>query len=81
VLSAVKQPEQGDGLIIRVYNPLPRPVEMRLELGLPFDSATLVNLREQPQEDTTTQNKVRFAPPGHLEMTLEAKRIQTILFR
>ncbi len=81
VVSAVKQPEDGEGLIVRVYNPLPQAVNLRLDLGLPFEGATLVNLREQadPEEHATTGT--RFVKPRHFEMKLAGKRIQTILFR
>jgi alpha-mannosidase len=89
VLSAAKQsershgrrPELADGLVVRVYNPLPQAANVRLSMGLPFESAVLVNLREELDEEAHAATGARFVPPDQLEMRLEAKRIQTILLR
>jgi alpha-mannosidase len=81
VVSAVKQPEEGEGLIVRVYNPLPQAVPLHLDVGLPFQDATLVNLREQTDPEEHAATGARFVQPGHFEMKLAGKRIQTILFR
>ncbi len=81
VVSAVKQPEEGKGLVVRVYNPLPQAVTLHLELGLPFEDATLVNLREQADLEEQAATGARFVKPGHFEMLLAGKRIQTVLFR
>jgi hypothetical protein len=78
VVSAVKLPEDGEpALVVRVYNPLDRPVDLELALGLPFERAELVDLRERP---VARLPGVRFAPSGHFGMRLGAKRIQTIRF-
>jgi alpha-mannosidase len=81
VVSAVKQPEEGEGLIVRVYNPLPQAVSLRLALGLPFQDATLVNLREQADPEEYAKTGARFLKPRDFEMKLAGKRIQTIFFR
>ena len=77
----MKQAEEGEGLAVRVYNPLARAVDLHLRMGLPFDTATLANLREEsdPQEHASTG--ARFVKPGHFALKLAAKRIQTILLR
>lgn len=36
VVSAIKLPEEGDGLIVRLYNITREPVEGRLRLRRPF---------------------------------------------
>jgi alpha-mannosidase len=78
VVSAVKLPEDGEpALVLRVYNPLDRPVNLDLALGLPFERAELVDLRERPAAGLPG---VRFDPPGYFGMRLGAKRIQTIRF-
>ena len=47
VLSAVKPPEQGEGLIARIYNAAQVLVEARLTLWRPFRRCTLVSLSER----------------------------------
>jgi alpha-mannosidase len=81
VVSAVKQPEEGEGFIVRVYNPLSQAVTLQLDVGLPFEDATLVNLREQADPKEHAVTGARFVKPGHFEMELAGKRIQTVLFR
>jgi len=89
IVSAVKQPEEGQGLVVRVYNPLSTAVDLRVNVGLPFETATLANLREEPSRysipqqrgEETISSGARFTPAGCFEMRLPAKRIQTILFR
>jgi alpha-mannosidase len=80
VVSAVKQPEDGGGLVVRVFNPLPYAVDMQCELGLPFKTASLVNLREERDPEEHAATGARFDSPDHFEMKLRGKRIQTIRF-
>ena len=81
VVSSVKQAEEEEGLAVRVYNPLVRPVDLRLETGLPFQTATLANLREEPDSQEHASTGARIAESGRLVLKLAGKRIQTILFR
>ena len=66
--------------MVRVYNPLAEQVQLVLRLGLPFETATLVNLREHPQPTAAADPAAAFTAPDHFQMTLAAKRIQTIWF-
>jgi len=81
IVSAVKLPEEGEGIVVRIYNPLPHAVEAQLTLGLPFEAGVLTNLREEPDPAEHVATGARFTQPGRFEMRLEAKRIQTVLFR
>jgi alpha-mannosidase len=46
VLSAVKESEDGTGIIVRVYNPGPAAVEGVLRCARPVKKALFVNLNE-----------------------------------
>jgi alpha-mannosidase len=80
VISAIKQPEDGQGLVVRVFNPLPHAVDMTMSLALPFKSGVLATLREEPDPEEHAAVEARFVSPGYFRMKLERKRIQTILF-
>ena len=73
-LSAIKRAEEGDGLIVRVWNVAPAPVEARLRLDLPFSRAFLTDLNEHPGEglNPDADNAVR--------LYLRPHRVQTVLF-
>jgi len=47
VVSAIKQPERGAGLIVRCWNTAETPVEGRVRLCWPFARASRVNLNEE----------------------------------
>ena len=49
VLSAVKRAERGDGVVVRVYNPLPEPVTAELTLVLPFAAVRALTLNEEDE--------------------------------
>jgi alpha-mannosidase len=51
VVSAIKQPERGAGLIVRCWNVAETPVEGRVRLCWPFARATRVNLNEEELEE------------------------------
>jgi alpha-mannosidase len=60
-LSAIKQAEDGQGLIVRGYNVTQRPLEVVLRLARTWRRATRVNLNEEPQEELALEgNSVRF---------------------
>ncbi len=75
VLSAVKPPEEGEGLIVRIHNAALVPVEARLTLWCAFRQAVLVPLSEEGElrplaEDTDT-----------VTLPLRAREIATLRFR
>ena len=47
VVSTIKLPERGAGLIVRCWNTAETPVEGRVRLCWPFARATHVNLNEE----------------------------------
>jgi alpha-mannosidase len=47
VVSAIKQSEAGDGLIVRVYNPLRGPVQATIQPNLACTQAFVANLNEE----------------------------------
>jgi alpha-mannosidase len=51
VVSAIKRPERGAGLIVRCWNVAETPVEGRVRLCWPFARATRVNLNEEEIEE------------------------------
>ncbi len=71
VLSAVKLPETGDGLIIRVYNPLRKPLEAELVSFLEIQEAWEVRLDEAPMRP------VSFTSPHLLQFSLRPGEIKT----
>ncbi|MBA2285448.1 MAG: hypothetical protein H0W02_08205 [Ktedonobacteraceae bacterium] len=50
VVSAIKRSNAGDGVIVRVYNPLGHAVEASIRPGLVCSKAFVTNLLEEPQE-------------------------------
>jgi alpha-mannosidase len=48
VVSAIKQSEAGNGVIIRVYNPLSHSVQATIQPGLDCTQAFVTNLNEEP---------------------------------
>jgi hypothetical protein len=72
VLSALKPPEVGDGLIVRVLNPTRATIEADLRVALPFAQATGVRLDESPTDESPTVDgdRVRFDVPAHALRTV-----------
>jgi alpha-mannosidase len=81
IVSAMKRPESGEGLLVRLYNPLTRDVSVRMNVESPFTSATRVNLREDPISEPGQSPQLELLTGGQLAFDLPAKRIQSILFR
>ncbi len=72
VVSAIKQSESGQGVIVRVYNPLSHAVEASLQPGFACTKAFVTNLQEE----------LAGHPQGlPLHIGLRAGEIATILFR
>lgn len=65
VLSALKRSEEGEGLILRVFNPAGAPVDARLSFELPLTRARRVSLNEQAVEDLEVwENTVELSVGG-----------------
>ena len=48
VVSAIKQSEAGNGVIVRIYNPLSHTVQATIRPGLACTQAFVANLNEEP---------------------------------
>ncbi|MFQ5812950.1 MAG: alpha-mannosidase [Anaerolineae bacterium] len=74
IISAIKLAEEGDGLIVRVWNVAPASVEARLALNLPFSRAFLTDLNERSSEelDPDADNVVR--------LSLRPRQVKTVRF-
>ena len=48
VVSAIKQSEAGNGVIVRIYNPLSHTVQATIQPGLACTQAFVANLNEEP---------------------------------
>ena len=75
VITAIKPPEEGDGLIVRLYNAAPVPVQARLKLWRPFGAADLVPL----SEDAPLQ--ALAADTDTVNLPLRGKEIATVHLR
>jgi alpha-mannosidase len=75
LLSAVKLPERGEGLVIRVYNSAAVPVQGRIRLWRPFREAAQVRMDEEASAGPVVREADTFA------LSLRAKEIATVLFR
>nr|MBC7244599.1 hypothetical protein [Chloroflexota bacterium] len=72
VLSAVKEAESGDGLIVRFYNITDEPVTARLRTSMPAKSAMLVNLAEEVLEP------LHLDDTGAVAIPVKGKQIVTV---
>jgi len=76
VVSAIKRSNSGEGLVVRVYNPLSRAVEASIRPGMSYSKAFVANLQEQPQEQLFWSGT--DGEPVHVGM--HSGEILTILF-
>jgi len=74
VVSAIKRGEDGRGLIVRVYNPLPEPVTATIRPGFAFIQADVTNLQEEQQ----AQLAVEDAAGTPLTISMRAGGIVTV---
>jgi mannosylglycerate hydrolase len=88
VVSAIKQSETGQGVIVRVYNPLSQAVEASLRPGFACTRAFVAKLDEEPQEQLSWSGEEGAGQPetGHpqgepLHIGLRAGEIVTVLFQ
>lgn len=72
VVSAIKRSEDGDGLIVRLYNPTERAIETTLSIDLPNAGVALASMAEQ---------KVRDLGASPLELPVGSGEILTLLVR
>jgi alpha-mannosidase len=79
VVSAIKRSNNGQGLIVRVYNPLSHAVEARLKpgAGITCSKASVTNLQEESRE------QLLWSGPddGPVSVGLRTGEITTILFQ
>ena len=82
VVSAIKCSNAGEGLIVRVYNPLDHAVEASLRPGVAATRAFVTNLHEEQREQlfwSGEGNEGHESEPVHVGM--RAGEILTILFQ
>lgn len=77
VVSAIKQSETGQGVIVRVYNPLSHAVEASLRPGFACTKAFVTNLQEQQQEQLFWSGEEELP----LYVGFRGGEIKTILFQ
>lgn len=77
VVSTIKQSETGQGVIVRVYNPLSHAVEANLRPGFACTKAFVTNLHEEQQEQLFWSG----VGDGPLSIGLRSGEIATILFQ
>jgi alpha-mannosidase len=77
VVSAIKRSNTGNGLIVRVYNPLSRTIEASLRPGVGPTKVFVANLREEQQEELLWNGEAGEA----LRFSIRAGEIMTLLFR
>ena len=67
VLSALKPPEHGEGIVVRVLNPTDSAATATLRVNLPFKTATSVRLDEESERHRVDVDGsvVRFDVPPH----------------
>jgi alpha-mannosidase len=78
VLSALKESEDGTGIIVRVYNPAPSGVEGVLRCARPVKKALLVNLNEEVEGEAEVTGDSRGAT---LRLDVPAGGIVTVCIR
>lgn len=73
-LTAIKPPEEGEGLVIRGFNSSSRTIDVRLALTLEFEKAKRVNLNEESLE-TLASGRGRT-----IDFTVKPREIVTVRF-
>ncbi len=77
IYSALKQAQQGEGLIVRIFNPSAEVIETagHIEFSIPVEQIYLVDLSEKINEELIIEN-------GRLELgNFKPKQIKTFLVR
>lgn len=74
LLSALKAAEDGDGLIVRLYNPSAAALETLVRFARPVASAELTNLNEEEQAPAVCEGQaVRVDVAAHKIVTVRAR--------
>ena len=79
-VSAIKRPAEGDGLVVRLHNPLLEEVEAEVILNRPFSSVELLNLAEDRVRPAESARLARILSTG-VRSRLRGGEIQTLRFR
>jgi alpha-mannosidase len=74
VLSAFKEAEDGQGIIVRVYNIADGPAEGEVRLEVPWQAVERVNLNEEPLGPAEVRD-------GWVRLSLRPNEIATLRFR
>ncbi len=74
LLSALKPAADGEGIVLRVLNPTPEPVDAEMSFGLPVAHARFVRLDESPAEGTLARDGsvLRFSVGPHALCSIQA---------
>jgi mannosylglycerate hydrolase len=74
VLSALRAAENGQGIIVRLYNIASQPTWGEVRLEEPYAAAEVVNLNEEPLDQAEVEN-------GRVRLSLKPNEIITLRFR
>lgn len=72
VLSALKKAEEGEAVILRLYNTVPQTMEGSLSFFLPLKEAYLAGLNERRQE------RLEIQPKNCVKLTVKGFEIITL---
>ena len=78
-VSAVTRSASGDGLIVRLFNPLAEETLAEVTLASPIATVERVNLAEEPVGEETSAPLARILSTG-VRTTLRGGEIQTLRF-
>jgi mannosylglycerate hydrolase len=78
-VSAIKHPTEGDGLVVRLHNPLDQEVDAEVILNQPFSAIEVVNLAEDRIRPADTARLARILSTG-VRCHLRGGEIQTLRF-
>jgi len=78
VLSALKKAEQGEALILRLYNPSTAATQARVSLPFMPAQVQLAGLDERPLPPQVIDTQPTLTPEGFLRIDLQAGKIVTL---
>jgi mannosylglycerate hydrolase len=78
VLSALKKAEEGEALIVRLYNPLDIPTQATLQLPFIPASICLAGLDEQPRQAISADSVPVLETGGKVHVLLPPRKIVTL---
>lgn len=74
LISSIKTPERGSGILVRGYNPLPEPINVQIRLWRRFARAVKTSLDEE------YQSTLELFDGTQVEFPVRAKEIVTVRF-